>query len=42
VIEPETGEPPFLRVALGARDDRSRRGLTELLAELAAHDQPPA
>jgi len=38
VIEPETGEPPFLRVALGARDDRSRQGLAELLAEFAALD----
>lgn len=35
VIEPETGEPPFLRVALGARDDRSCRGVIELMAELA-------
>lgn len=35
VIEPEGGEPPFLRVALGARDDRSCRGLIELMAELA-------
>jgi hypothetical protein len=35
VIEPETGEPPFLRVALGARDDRSCRGLIELVADLA-------
>jgi hypothetical protein len=38
VIEPESGEPPFLRVALGARDDRSRRGVTELIVELAAGD----
>jgi hypothetical protein len=36
VIEPETGEPPFLRVALGARDDHSCRGIIELMAELAA------
>ena len=35
VIEPETGEPPFLRVALGARDDHSCRGMGELMAELA-------
>jgi hypothetical protein len=35
VIEPETGEPPFLRVALGARDDRSCAGVIELMAELA-------
>lgn len=36
VIEPETGEPPFLRVALGARDDHSCRGIIELMPELAA------
>lgn len=35
VIEPESGEQPFLRVAMGARDDRSRRGVTELMADLA-------
>jgi hypothetical protein len=35
VIEPETGEEPFLRVALGARDDHSCRGIIELMAELA-------
>jgi hypothetical protein len=35
VIEPETGEPPFLRVALGARDDHSCRGIIGLMAELA-------
>lgn len=36
VIEPETDEPPFLRVAMGARDDRSCHGVTALIAELAA------
>ena len=36
VIEPETGEPPFLRVALGARDGHSCRGVIELMAEFAA------
>ncbi len=35
VIEPETGEPSFLRVALGARDDHSCAGLIDLMAELA-------
>jgi hypothetical protein len=35
VVEPETGEPPFLRVALGARNDRSCRGAIELMAQLA-------
>jgi hypothetical protein len=35
VIQPETGEPPFLRVALGARDDHSCRGIIELMAELS-------
>jgi len=35
VIEPETGEAPFLRVALGARDGHSCAGLIELMAELA-------
>jgi hypothetical protein len=35
VIEPATGEPPFLRVALGARDDHSCRGIIELMAQLA-------
>lgn len=45
VIEPETGEPPFLRVALGARDDHSCDGLIELMAELAKRGAtaiPPA
>ena len=36
VIEPENGDCPFLRIALGARDDHSRRGLVELMAELAS------
>lgn len=36
VIEPETDEPPFLRVAMGARDDRSCHGVIALIAELAA------
>lgn len=36
VIEPETGEEPFLRIALGARGDRSCQGLVALVAELAA------
>jgi hypothetical protein len=36
VIEPETGEAPFLRMALGARDDHSCRGLIALMAELAS------
>ncbi|HSV01957.1 MAG TPA: hypothetical protein VLI41_02020 [Phenylobacterium sp.] len=35
VIEPETGEPPFLRIALGARDDHSCSGLIELMGRLA-------
>lgn len=35
VISAETGEPPFLRVALGARDDHSCRGIIEFMAELA-------
>jgi hypothetical protein len=35
VIEPETGEPPFLRLALGARGDHSCDGIIELMAELA-------
>ena len=35
VIEPETGEPPFLRIALGAREDHSCRGLIGLMGELA-------
>lgn len=35
VIEPEAGEPPFLRVALGARKDHSCGGLIKLMAELA-------
>lgn len=36
VIEPEAGEPPFLRVALGARDDHSCAGVIELMADLAS------
>jgi hypothetical protein len=36
VIEPETGETPFLRVALGARDDRSCAGVIELMTQIAA------
>lgn len=36
VIEPETGEAPFLRVALGAREDRSCAGIIGLMAEIAA------
>lgn len=35
VIEPETGEQPFLRIALGARGGHSCRGVIELMAELA-------
>jgi hypothetical protein len=35
VIEPETGEPPFLRVAMGARRDQSCRGIIDLVARLA-------
>jgi len=35
VIEPETGDEPFLRVALGARGDRSCAGVIALIAELA-------
>ena len=38
VIEPETGEAPFLRVALGARNDRSCAGMIDLMAELASRD----
>ena len=34
VIEPETGDPPFLRVALGARDDHSRKGIIEMMAHV--------
>jgi len=36
VIEPESGEPPFLRVALGARGGHSCQGAIALMAELAA------
>ena len=37
LIEPEPGlGQPFLRVALGWRDDHSRHGLCALFAELAA------
>lgn len=36
VIEPMSGEPPFLRVAMGARDGRSCDGVIALIAELAA------
>lgn len=39
VIEPETGAAPFLRMALGARDDHSCAGVIALMAELAA--RPP-
>jgi hypothetical protein len=39
VIEPETGAPPFLRVALGARDDRSCAGVIELMSRIAADDR---
>ncbi|WP_422001872.1 hypothetical protein [Reyranella sp.] len=35
-IEPELG-PPFLRLAMGWREGHSRSGLTELVAEMAAH-----
>jgi hypothetical protein len=35
VIEPDAGKPPFLRIALGARDDHSLEGLIELMAGLA-------
>lgn len=35
VIEPETGEAPFLRMALGARDDHSCGGAIALMAEIA-------
>jgi hypothetical protein len=40
VIEPESGEPPFLRIALGARADRSGSGFIELMAELARGQTP--
>lgn len=36
VIEPETHEPPFLRIAMGARDDHSCQGIITLIAEFAA------
>lgn len=36
VIQPDAGEQPFLRVALGARDDHSCSRIIELMAELAA------
>ena len=42
VIKPETGAEPFLRVAMGARDDRSCRGIIALMAELAADGWPAA
>ncbi len=38
VIEPESGEPPFLRVALGARAGWSCEGAIALLAEIAGGD----
>jgi len=36
VIEPETGDPSFLRVALGARREYSCAGLIDLIASIAA------
>ena len=36
VIEPETGEEPFLRIAMGAREDHSCAGLVDMIAQLAA------
>ena len=41
VIEPETGQPPFLRVALGARDDQSCRGVIDLVANVGSRERPP-
>jgi hypothetical protein len=42
VIQPDTGEQPFLRVALGARDDHSCRGVIELMAEIACGEAAAA
>ncbi len=36
IIKPETGEPPFLRVALGRRGGWSCEGVITMMAELAA------
>jgi len=36
IVKPETGEPPFLRVALGRRGGWSCEGIIKMMAEIAA------
>jgi hypothetical protein len=35
IVKPETGEPPFLRVALGRRSGWSCEGVVAMMAEIA-------
>jgi hypothetical protein len=35
IVRPETGEPPFLRIAMGRRAGWSRDGIIEMMAEIA-------
>lgn len=39
IVRPETGEPPFLRIALGRRSGWSCEGIIAMLAEMAAGGQ---
>lgn len=42
IVRPETGDPTFLRVALGRRGGFSCRGAIALMAALASRKEPPA